>query len=185
MIRPNRVLHSTGLGYARSLGLAQTAEVLQRVGIDGGGDLLGEVVSAPGLLTASIEPTTGEPVGLHLDNWDKKPLALRADSSIRFAINRGPGWRGLWVGDHLSTWFVDPNGLPTTASLEGRLCSADCALLQVPVNCGYLARTEEILHDGTTLGADAWSRLITWLIQPGTTLYRDLDALMREDMCGD
>ena len=140
--------------------------------------ILGEVEHEPGQTLASIDPDSKILAGLHIDNWDKLPYVDRPKSSIRFAVNGGPGLRGLWIGPSIYRFGWHQTEIPATAKLAKFYDEIDCALRPVPPFTGYIARTEEIVHDGTTLLATERSRLTTWLIDYGSSLYERLSTMI-------
>lgn len=186
MITPIPVDETSGLSLVRVLSLEETHTILNMVIHSEEAEILGEVTHDPRLITASLDPETKERVGLHIDNWDKLPTKDRANSSIRFAVNNGPGLRGLWIGHGLDHWNFRPDEIPSTLGVVTKILGFDifadpkaqCALLPVPPSCGYLARTEEFLHDGTTLLATDKSKLTTWLVAKGGPLYDKFSDLI-------
>lgn len=180
MIRPLVTIRSTGECLARVLSEQQARIVERAVVASPYSRLLGEVRHQAGLPLTSSDPATGLSVGLHLDNWDARSVAGRGTSSIRFAMNLGPGSRGLWVGPALKDFDFPNDAVPTTALVEERhLTLAESMLIPVPAGCGYLARTEEFLHDGSTLLAEDFSILRTWLVPPEAgDLYKELDIIL-------
>ncbi len=131
---------------------------------------LGHTDSPAGQRTTTVDQRVDRRTGIHLDNWDKLPMAERSRSRRRLAINLGPGDRYVIVATqdicdlHASHPIDAP--FPSTADLR------ELARLGVPLRCvrirfepgeGYLAPTELVPHDGSTFGIDQPSRIAFWL----------------------
>ena len=98
--------------------------------------------------------------GLHLDNKEGRPLRDRLHSTRRIGLNFGPGNRYLLLGTidakSLSEALDHDNGhIPTTQDIRSyvtrqNLPPLHCLWLLLPPGHGYIAPTENIVHDGST-----------------------------------
>lgn len=121
----------------------------------------------PGLANATINPATGKHLGLHVDDWDDLPPAQRHQSKNRISINLGPADR------HLLFWPRSHSLLHRGSCLDlpyWRLCRMaleTCKTVPVVRCClrpgeAYIAPTETLVHDGSTVGATMESAHITF-----------------------
>ena len=121
-------------------------------------------------LTTTVDHSTGNHLGLHLDNFDQQPTRTREHSRRRLAINLGPGHRYLIlatatiqdIADELRPFprFPHTNDVRRYLSEGGVL---RCIRVRMDPGDGYIAPTELIPHDGSTRGATQPSRIAFWL----------------------
>lgn len=121
--------------------------------------VLGYYVNRPGLATVSRDASNGKFVGLHIDSWDRAPMHSRAASRNRICINLGRENR----------YFLFVNmSIGRCAELAGdsqcpdwnyivkeffRKCGGYPIIrLLVAPGEAYIAPTENIIHDGSSLG---------------------------------
>lgn len=118
---------------------------------------LGVAKSAPDRLTLTIDPATHLRIGLHLDNWDRLPTARRHTSRNRANVNVGEIDRAFLFLDLDVVSGHPADAVPDTRSARRRL--RDLAppppllRLAVPPGWAYIAPTETVLHDGSSMGA--------------------------------
>ena len=131
---------------------------------------LGHTDSPAGQRTTTVDQSVTRLTGLHIDNWDKLPLAERDRSRRRLGVNLGPGDRyvllaTLDVRDLLAEHPIDAP-FPRTGHIRdfvregGRL---RCLRIRFEPGEGYVAPTELVPHDGSTLGIEQPSRIAFWL----------------------
>ena len=90
----------------------------------------------------------GRRIGLHLDNWDRRPLGTRKESRQRFAINLGPGDRELLIVAQDVCGMLEsalpPSTIPTTQDVRA-LCAKTgpwtILRIGIPAGFGYVAAT--------------------------------------------
>lgn len=131
---------------------------------------IGHVESPGEYRTTTVDQRFGRRNGIHLDNWDRLPLAERANSRRRLAVNLGPGHRFLLVATEdirdIGTRYQIPGEYPRTEDVRefvrqgGKL---GCVRIRVEPGEGYVAPTELVPHDGSTSGAHLPSRIAFWL----------------------
>lgn len=131
---------------------------------------LGCTDSPAGQRTTTFDQRVGRLTGLHLDNWDKLPLGERERSRRRLAVNLGPGDRYVLLAmqDIRDLHAVHPIGTPFPRTRDvrefvrkgGRL---RCIRIRFEPGEGYIAPTELVPHDGSTLGIGQPSRIAFWL----------------------
>lgn len=111
-------------------------------------------------------------VGLHVDNYDRRPLKSRASSRSRLLINLGPGDRyALFckpdifrIAEQLGLSLTD---IPGTADLRKYVRAGlptECFRFRLRPGEGYIAATECLGHDGSTGGVSMHSYTAHWLI---------------------
>lgn len=126
--------------------LASLGEVDRYLGVDD---------DIPGLPTLTIDPRSALLIGLHLDNWDRLPVGLRHASRNRASVNLGPVPRALLFVDLDITHGYPPDAVPDTEATRKRLMNADpppaVLRLLVPPGWAYIAPTENLVHDGSSL----------------------------------
>jgi hypothetical protein len=131
---------------------------------------LGHTDSPAGQRTTTVDQSVNRRTGIHLDNWDKLPLAERDRSRRRLAINLGPGDRyvllaTLDVRDLHAEHPIDAP-FPRTGHVRDFVRkggSLRCVRIRLEPGEGYVAPTELVPHDGSTLGMEAPSRIAFWL----------------------
>jgi hypothetical protein len=124
----------------------------------------GLVIRPPGLLTVVIHPKEEKLLGLHMDNWDPLPLHQKNEADNRIAVNLGPEPRyflfiNLTAVQMLEALFP---GLPASActltgSALGKLFMQrypEYPLVRLEIRPGeaYIAPTENLVHEGSTMG---------------------------------
>ncbi|RBQ14520.1 hypothetical protein DP939_40365 [Spongiactinospora rosea] len=136
-------------------------------------ELLGCVVNRGGLTTTTRDHSIDQRIGLHVDNFDRRPQAARHRSRRRLGLNLGPGPRYLLLGDRdIQEICQELYGVaavenwPHTDDVrryvaEGR--PLRCLRIRLEQGDGYLAPTELLPHDGSTLGTDVPSTAAFWL----------------------
>jgi hypothetical protein len=130
----------------------------------------------PGRLTATVDPASGLLLGLHLDNWDRLPAGQRAGSRNRLSVNLGPEPRSfLFVDADLVTMYP-PEVIPSTGGCRRLVrqlvqdatspptgAAPAVVRLVVPPGWGYIAPTENLLHDACSLGQRTGTRHVSGL----------------------
>lgn len=135
-------------------------------------DFLGYVDQDPGLRTSTIDESRDLRIGIHLDNFDKLSFTERTTGRRRLGVNFGPGPRHLLLAtiDVLDVCLANdtdqPSRYPHTDDVrryvqDGR----PLTILRIRLDPGegYIAPTELLPHDGSTLTAAAPSRIAFWL----------------------
>lgn len=119
----------------------------------------------PGLLTTTVNEKRGRVLGLHFDTWDQLPLQLRARSRYRVSVNVGAGDRyflfmATTAADVASVLGITPDDARNATDLLRLAVRLDpervVYRLKVPPLWGYIAQTDYVAHDGSTLGACTW-----------------------------
>jgi hypothetical protein len=123
--------------------------------------------SAPGELTATMDTVAGRTgvhyVGMHVDSWVDTPLSTREHSQNRICINAGRSPRHfLFINVGLARMNTILNGTELSSmsyygsDLGHEFMTAfpgyPVVRLTVQPGEGYIAPTENIIHDGSTLG---------------------------------
>jgi hypothetical protein len=126
-------------------------------------ETLGWMVTPPGLTTTTRD-AAGCFIGLHLDNWDRRPMGSRHESRNRLVANLGPGSREfLFVALPLErivskvarTAVADQHGTVHPSTEHARVYLAEAwdipvyALSLRPNEC-CVVPTETVVHDGCT-----------------------------------
>lgn len=139
---------------------------------------LGHTDSAGGQRTTTVDQRVDRRTGLHIDNWDKLPLPERNRSRRRIAINLGPGDRYVLVAtlDICDLHAVHPidASFPRTGDIHEFLRRGGdlrCVRIRFEPGEGYIAPTELVPHDGSTLGIEQPSRIAFWLGDWPTGLF--------------
>lgn len=135
------------IGLARHLVIDGTIETRQ------------PTIDPPRQLTVTRDFVQRRPrrVGLHHDRWTTEAGAA-LDAPNRIALNLGPGTRWLLYVPHSVAQLRTASGLP--ADEHGREVLGAFAdqvpvlRVAVPPNHAYVAPTEAVFHDGSTLGSD-------------------------------
>jgi hypothetical protein len=127
----------------------------------------GEHRDVPGLVTQTARGEDGRFLGLHLDNWDGKPAGRRATSRNRASLNLGPEARRFMFVDHDLMAAYAPDCVPDTESARSLVADSSSwpivVRLTVPPGWAYVAPTETLLHDVSSLGQTAEVRQATAL----------------------
>jgi hypothetical protein len=114
------------------------------------------------LQTVSRDESRNRLVGLHVDYWDKDPLARRVHSRNRLCVNIGYGDRYFIFVNLTLSQLRDKLEATTGIQLEEPAFIGQTFLRTFPLypvtrillkpGEGYIAPTENILHDGSSLG---------------------------------
>lgn len=139
---------------------------------------LGHTDSPAGQRTTTVDQRVNRLTGIHLDNWDKLPLAQRDRSRRRLALNLGPGDRyvllaTLDIRDLCAQQAFDAP-FPRTGDVREFLRRGGdlrCVRIRFEPGEGYIAPTELVPHDGSTLGIEQPSRIAFWLGDWPTGLF--------------
>lgn len=120
--------------------------------------------NAPGLITVTQNKDRSCQIGLHLDSWYRAPLSQRQLSPNRICINLGPEDRYLLfinlalqqMSDAIHASGVTEAPLPVhELDLLGpflhRFPSYPVTRLSIKPGEAYIAPTENMIHDGSTL----------------------------------
>jgi hypothetical protein len=125
----------------------------------------GIYLRAPAQCTVTTDPKSGKHVGLHVDNWSNYPIARRDKAPNRLTINLGCedryllflniGVRAMYEKVHALV-----RGVEHTTAI-GRVFMALFPLypvvrLRIRPGEGYIAPTENVVHDASTIGTTAW-----------------------------
>lgn len=135
-------------------------------------DFLGYLDQEPGLRTGTIDESQGLRIGIHLDNFDKLSFDQRTTGRRRLGVNFGPGSRHLLLAtiDVLDVCLGNdpdqPSRYPHTDDLrhyvlDGRTLTV--LRIRIDPGQGYIAPTELLPHDGSTMTATEPSRIAFWL----------------------
>jgi hypothetical protein len=144
-------------------------------------DVFMGVASAPAnRSTVAMHRDTGEPVGLHIDNYDGLPVRKRADARNRICVNVGSQSRYLLFLPLQTDFLLSRVELhPQATAQQRKLASEDHRELvhqyfrlhphsriyriEMAPGEGYVAPTENIVHEGSTLGTGARDYSMVWL----------------------
>jgi hypothetical protein len=130
--------------------------------------VLGTCVNAPGLRAATTHLVGADRYrsGLHVDNWDLAPLAERQSCRSKFCVNLGLCSRYFLfvnrpVGDFVREFPAAAAANDPRASVAGlavalmeRYPSYPVVSVLLRPGEAYFAPTENIIHDGSTEGAE-------------------------------
>ena len=120
--------------------------------------ILGVSVKNPKLITVTADPTKGLRLGLHLDSWDKLPLAQR--TSARYCININLGLESRFFTfcnlpvPHMHELMGMPrNVVGTQIGREFFASNRNYPIvrLELAPHIAYIAPTDLLIHDATTL----------------------------------
>lgn len=138
-------------------------------------DLLGCAASPGNWATTTEDSTTQRRIGLHVDNFDRLPYATRHQGRRRLCLNLGPGPRYLLVGDRdvqqicRALYLAPERRYPHTDDVRRYVAAAHplhCLRIRLEPGEGYIAPTEFLPHDGSTVGIDQPSVAAFWLGRP-------------------
>lgn len=130
---------------------------------------LGISIDEGGQLTTTYDRAIGQKIGLHVDSWDRKPTTERGHARNRLALNVGASSRYLWFSNTPVSTLVRSHGLAAGGATElvrwFLLGRPRLPIMRVEIRPGeaYIAPTENLIHDGCTLGVNGWSHLTTFL----------------------
>lgn len=117
---------------------------------------LGVGRDVPGMATLTRDPGPGVLLGLHLDNWDRLPAGVRHLSRNRASLNLGPDARSLLFVDLSILRGFSADAIPDTDSARRLVQDAaempSLLRVQVPTGYAYIAPTENLLHDASSIG---------------------------------
>ena len=124
--------------------------------------LLGSLVRPGSLLTTTLDPGDEKRQGLHVDSWSKRGPLDRATAPNRICVNLGTSPRWLLLLDLgldqiaglMSSVPVDN---PTDIARAFLALHPTYPVLAVEVHPGeaYVAATENLVHDGSSVGSGA------------------------------
>jgi hypothetical protein len=144
-------------------------------------DVFMGVASAPAnRSTVAMHRDTGEPVGLHIDNYDGLHVRKRVDARNRICVNVGRQSRYLLFLPFQTDFLLSQVALhPEATAQQRKLASGDHRELvhqyfrlhpdsliyriEMAPGEGYVAPTENIIHEGSTLGTEARDYSMVWL----------------------
>lgn len=128
-------------------------------------------VNAAGLPTVTYDQATQEFLGLHLDSWDKLPIEQRHLSTNRICINLGLEDRFLLFVNLTMMNMMHLVRIDSTVSQRSPASVRHAFLTQYPdypviklrISPGeaYIAPTENMIHDGCTLGKQFFDVTLT------------------------
>ena len=127
----------------------------------------GALVNAPALPTVTIDNQSNRLVGLHVDNWVNSPLGERQSSPNRVVVNLGFEdrylvyinlplelvWR-LAYGPARKDVPIFEHDL--IAEFYRKNPSYPVVKLRIGPGEAYIAPTDNIIHDGSTIGMTEW-----------------------------
>jgi hypothetical protein len=123
----------------------------------------GVAVHQPGLQTVTYDRSKNSFIGLHLDSWDRLPLASRHVSLNRVCVNVGCQTRYFMflnlplvgIAKILAGCKSGSRRLPQTVGPAFLWHFPDYPIIRVRVDPGeaYIAPTDNLIHDATTIGA--------------------------------
>ncbi|MFJ8637377.1 hypothetical protein [Streptomyces sp. NPDC093568] len=134
--------------------------------------LLGCAASPGNWTTTTEDSTIGRRIGLHVDNFDRLPYATRHHGRRRLCLNLGPGTRYLLIGDRdvqyiCRTLHTDlDHHYPHTEDVRRHVAAGHrlrCLRIHVQPGDGYIAPTELLPHDGSTMNSAEPSVAAFWL----------------------
>lgn len=131
---------------------------------------LGIRVGEPELPTVTWDYDLRIQVGLHIDDWDRLRIAEREVAKTRLCVNLGEERRYLLVVDLTARRLLESLGLKgdgkgTDIAREFLLKYPTYPVTRLEMWPGeaYLAPTDNIIHDGSTLGASTVDRCLSIL----------------------
>ncbi|MFE7272548.1 hypothetical protein [Streptomyces sp. NPDC057623] len=134
--------------------------------------LLGCTASPGNWTTTTEDSTIGRRIGLHVDNFDRLPYALRRIGRRRLCLNLGPGTRYLLIGDRdvqyiCRTLYRDlDHHYPHTDDVRRYVAAGHrlrCLRIRFEPGDGCIAPTELLPHDGSTVDSAEPSVAAFWL----------------------
>lgn len=149
-------------------------------GDDAKGIFMGVATGPANRSTVAVHRDTGEAVGLHLDNYDGLPVRERAGARNRICVNVGPQSRYLlflrFQANFLLAQLEHHDGV--SQELRERIpydhrelvyqyfrLFPDSRVYRIEIRPGegYIAPTENIVHEGSTLGTQERDFSMVWL----------------------
>jgi len=166
------IAEASSLSEARAAAVCPLSEiVLKRLAtwtIDEGESLAGAGISVnlPGLPTVTDDQADGRFLGLHLDTWYHSAHQARSASPSRISINLGYENRyflyaNLCLADMQSALELTGNSRDVSSNQSPRSFYATfprypIVRLRVGPGEAYIAPTENISHDGSSMGQTRW-----------------------------
>lgn len=115
----------------------------------------GIYLNPPGLVTVTWDQQANKYIGLHFDSWDRLPIEERQLSSNRICFNLGKQDRYLLFINLSVLAIYSLVKDPQINSLKNTFLQAypDYPVIKVRISPGegYIAPTENIIHDGCSL----------------------------------
>ncbi|MFB7355979.1 hypothetical protein [Streptomyces gardneri] len=134
---------------------------------------LGQALAKPDMPTTTHNYQDGRLIGLHLDNWDKLIYGQKPRGRRRLMLNLGPGTRYLILGAldaQTACRAAHPEDYvrryPHTDDCRSYIAAGrplHCFRIRLAPDEGYIAPTENLLHDGSTEGQNEPSAAAFWL----------------------
>lgn len=134
---------------------------------------LGICINPPGLLTVTQDLTDGRRIGLHVDSWSGAQPELRQHVENRLCVNIGTEPRYLiimpltlrQVVTRLRAARVPVEAPPPEIVHRFWLQFPEQPLVAVRIDPGeaYIAPTEDVIHDGTSMWMTGWDASFTLL----------------------
>ncbi|TCR22946.1 hypothetical protein [Streptomyces sp. BK205] len=134
--------------------------------------LLGCTASPGNWTTTTEDSAIGHRIGLHGDDFDRLPYPKRPYSRRRLCLSLGPGTRYLLIGDHdvqhiCRALYRDlDHHYPHITDVRRYVAAGHrlrCLRLRLDPGDGYIAPTELLPLDGSTLNSAAPSVAAFWL----------------------
>jgi hypothetical protein len=133
--------------------------------------------NAPNLVTVTIDQRINQRIGLHVDSWEKLPIAKRPFAQNRISINLGPTSRYVLLIPAALQEIQALVASKLRVSLElPRLITAfmnefaGCPVVRFKLAPGasYIVPTENMVHDGSTAGQSAvnYSAILRGHVRP-------------------
>jgi hypothetical protein len=123
--------------------------------------LLGTCVNEPGLTTCTTYSVKGVKrfAGLHVDDWDRAPMAERTRCRSKISIN--VGWEDRFflfinrpIVELLGGVLVEGNDKQPGRDFMERYPHYPVVRLRIRPGEGYIAPTDNMVHDGSTEGME-------------------------------
>ena len=136
-------------------------------------EFVGGYCSGPNMDTTTVSIVTGKRIGVHIDTWRGEAWSNRSTTKYRLAVNIGFDKRYFVFCEKTSDEFpveysksTDPLGRPMlggTKSFRERFEATPLRFYRLQVDPGfaYVAPTEYIFHDGSTLGVDNYTAQVS------------------------
>lgn len=131
--------------------------------------VLGFAVKRPGLLTTTVNSHSGQRVGIHVDNWDSLPLSRRREARTRLCLNLSAETRTFLISDRPIDLLHQKHGAASERNLTMTVRHAaqnepiEVMRIFVPPGAAYVAPTELLPHDSSTLGRTQADITLTFL----------------------
>ena len=114
--------------------------------------------------TVTINYRTNKTLGLHIDTWENVPMASRRSALLRFSINVGFSDRFFIFSTTPVDSFMDDSSEEYVYSGKKRYsyteqlrdkapdANLDLVRVRIPPGFGYIAATDLVVHDGSSMG---------------------------------